>query len=233
MTHTISIVIPLAAGETAGAELLSDLRRWAVGTEILLVGTGAVPEGLRDWLEPDASRPVRWIVAQAGRARQMNAGAQAAEGNFLWFLHADTRLTDGSAEALLRSIAAEPEALHFFSLRFLHDGPTMMRLNAWGAGFRSRVLGMPFGDQGLCLSATRFRELGGFDETLPLAEDHWFVQHARRSGVQLRWTGGTIKTSARKYRERGWWKTTGGHLGFTLRNLFRRAPAVPKHEVTQ
>lgn len=221
LTPSLSVIIPVAPGETAWRQLLDDLAPLDAGHELVLSATEPPPNDLAN----TAAR--RWLVAPVGRARQMNAGAASARGEFFWFLHADTRLKPSALDALFRSIDRFPNDLHYFSLRFLNDGPRAMFLNAWGARWRSRWLGMPFGDQGLCLRADRFRELGGFDESLPCAEDHALVQFARRRGLRLRCTGAAIATSARKYREHGWWRTTRRHLGFTLRKLIRRREPAP------
>lgn len=216
------MIIPVAPGETAWRDLLVDLAPLDERHEIVLSATAPLPNDA-----VDATTNARWLVAPAGRARQMNAAAAIARGEFLWFLHADTRLDDRAISALHRSIERYPDDLHYFSLRFLNDGPRAMFLNTWGARWRSRWLGMPFGDQGLCLRAERFCALGGFDESLNFAEDHHFVQTARRRGLRLRCTGASISTSARKYREHGWWRTTRRHLSFTLRQLTRRREPAP------
>ncbi len=164
----------------------------------------------------DMSAPrTRIVVCRPGRAAQMNAAAAVAEGDFLWFLHADTRMPPDAVAALLRSLAAAPDALHYFGLRF-HDGPAALRLNAVGVGLRSRLLGMPFGDQGLCLRRSTFAALGGFDEAAVYGEDHLFVWTARRAGVRLRRVPATLSTSGRKYARGGWARTTARHLRLTL-----------------
>ncbi len=77
-----------------------------------------------------------------------------------------------------------------------------------GALFRSRALGVPFGDQGFCIKKTIFNKLGGFPEGLPYGEDHVFVWRARQQGIDLQPLGVKLYTSARKYKKHGWLKTT-------------------------
>jgi GT2 family glycosyltransferase len=79
---------------------------------------------------------------------------------------------------------------------------------------------MPFGDQGFCLRREIWERLGGFDTHASYGEDHLFVWKARRAGVPLRPTGGTLRTSARKYQERGWLRTTARHLHLTATQAF-------------
>ena len=167
-------------------------------------------------------RPVyyEWIVAPRGRALQMNCGAARARGTFLWFLHSDSRLKPNALDALCHSLVTNPTDLHYFDLDFLKDGPRWMRANSWGCWIRSHWLGMPFGDQGLCLPRNTFQRLGGYREDVQYGEDHLLVWLARRRGIRLRCTGQTIRTSARKYQQRGWFKTTVQHVVLTIRQAW-------------
>jgi hypothetical protein len=145
----------------------------------------------------------------------MNLGASQARGEFLWFLHADTRLSDAAYPALRRFMALGATALGWFDLAFRDDGPWPMRWNALGANFRSRRLGIPFGDQGFVVPAALFREVGGFDTGASYGEDHLFVWAVRRAGYRVSPVGAELSTSARKYAERGWGRTTFRHLWLT------------------
>ena len=203
----LAVVIPVAADDPAWPGLIEELAALPVGAEILVAGATPPPPGVPARL--------RWLTAPPGRAQQMNAGAHAASRPFLWFLHADSRLTPGALDALGRSITAAPDALHYFDLAFLDDGPPLMPLNQWGARMRSRWGGMPFGDQGFCLRRETWEALGGFRTDVAYGEDHLLVWKARHMGVPLRPVGAMLLTSARKYRERGWLRTTARHLGLT------------------
>lgn len=179
----ISIIIPVGPGEKALPELLSDLEFVKQEAEII-------------------------IINGAARARQLNEGARKATRDYIWFLHADSRLTPKTIHALLRSLEKNPEALHYFNLRFLSDGPPLMFLNEIGCWIRSRILGVPFGDQGFCLSKKNFGRIGSFPEDVACGEDHLFVWRARQKGIRLRCTGAVLKTSARRYADTGWAKLT-------------------------
>jgi hypothetical protein len=179
----ISIIIPVGPGEEALETLLGDLRPVGKEAELIVV--------------PGSSRP-----------KQLNKGARKATRDFLWFVHADSRLSCKTMEALPKSLTHNPHALHYFNLRFLPDGPPLMFINEIGCRIRSRILGVPFGDQGFAVAKEVFETIGGFPENLPYGEDHLFVWRARQKRIRLRCTGASLYTSARRYAKTGWAKLT-------------------------
>jgi hypothetical protein len=206
----IAIVIPLGPGEPDWRPLWAQLRDQAPQTQRILAPVEGDPQPL-----PDDAAVAR---APAGRGRQLNAGAGLATRPWLWFLHADSRLAAGTLDAVRR--VPDAELLGYCRLRF-HDHGGAMRLTAFGANLRSRWLGLPFGDQGFLLPQSLFGRLGRFDERLPHGEDHAFVWTARRAGVPLHPIGATLATSARKYLERGWWRTSRTHWSATVVQALR------------
>jgi hypothetical protein len=163
----------------------------------------------------------RWLHAPAGRATQQNAGAAAGDRDWVWFVHADTRLASDTLPALARFIARDRPALGYFDLHFDGDRPVLMRLNTAGAWLRSRWLRLPFGDQGFVLPRTVFDALGGFNPAITRGEDHELVWRVRRAGLQVRPVGAALYTSARRYAAQGWATTTTGHLAETWRQAWR------------
>lgn len=223
----LSVVIPVGPGDAAWRGLLTQLGpQLQTETEVLVAATIPEPPEFTA-LRPAIVSPThwRWLVGPSGRAMQQNHGANQAGGGFLWFLHADSRLPPNALAVLGQRLALDPAALWYFDLRFLPDGPRLMWLNALGAQFRSRLLGLPFGDQGLALSRGAFERLGGFREDLPYGEDHLLVWAARRSGVRLRPVGCALYTSARKYQQRGWLGTTLTHIRLTWRQALPESVA--------
>jgi cellulose synthase/poly-beta-1,6-N-acetylglucosamine synthase-like glycosyltransferase len=213
----LSVIIPLGPEETLAAGLLEQLLALPAGSEILLVGADIMASKPTCW--PDRL-PLYTVSATAGRARQMNAGARTAAGAWLWFLHADTRLTPEALPALARFLDAGEPALGWFRLRFGEDGPALTRLNAWGANIRSGVFGLPFGDQGLVLPATCFAAAGGFDEAATAGEDHLLVWTLRGAGVKLSAIDAALVTSGRKYAKYGWAATTWRHWMATMTQAY-------------
>ena len=203
------MIVPMAPGETEWHGLVAQLEKFLdADSEIVLVAGGDPVAVTSRWR-------MQSLGCAPGRARQMNAGAATAQGQYLWFLHADTRLSDEAWPALQRFVSRGVPALGFFDLTFRRDGPLAVRLNAWGANIRSRRLGMPFGDQGFVMPASLFAELGGFDETAAYGEDHLFVWAARRAGYGVMPVCAAVSTSARKYEQHGWARTTLRHIWLT------------------
>ena len=170
----LSIVIPVAANETEQNSLLADLE--GCGAEII-------------------------PCTDTSRAGSLNLGAARAGGEWLWFLHADSRINPDNIRALVQSLQKHPLSLHYFDLAF--DLP-LLRFNATGANLRSRLLGLPFGDQGLCIKKSLFESLDGYPEDCPYGEDLLFVWQARLAGVRLQRIPSKLLTSGRKYQQRGW-----------------------------
>lgn len=223
MNARLAVVVPVGPGDEAWQSLLPQLAALPPDAGLRLVACrpeDAAHACLAD--APDLPADRSFLVAARGRARQLNAGARATRGDWLWFLHADTRLDDPRAAvaALHGTLRREPGALGYFDLRFAGDGPAATAVNALGARVRSRWLGLPFGDQGLFMARSTFDRLGGFDESLDAAEDHELVWRARRAGVPLRAAGAGIRTSARRYAEHGWARTTLRHLWLTARQAW-------------
>ena len=227
----LSVVVPVAPGDDAWRALLPDLAT-IVGAEVIFTATHALTAAEGSVVGAAlSSGSWSWLVTPQGRARQLNAGARAAVRDHLWFLHADSRFAPDTVAALQSAMRAAPGALHYFDLAFLPDGPRAVALNAIGARLRSRWLGMPFGDQGFCIRRTVFDSLGGFDEGVSYGEDHLFVWRARRTGIAVRATGGTLRTSARRYSDRGWARTTLRHVLLTARQALPEWLALVRQRV--
>ena len=148
------------------------------------------------------------ISASRGRGEQLAAGARAAGGTWLLFLHADSRLDGGWAEAVRGFAAAGADRAGYFDLALDDPAPAARRVERLAA-WRSRVLGLPYGDQGLLVPRALYEAVGGY-AAIPLMEDVDLVRRLGRN--RLAPIGARITTSARRYRE-------DGYIGRPLRNL--------------
>ncbi len=210
----LSVIIPVGTLETNLANLVPQLLVAKVG-EIILVGHGqldasAVAAWCQRWPQ------IRYLSVDKGRARQLNAGAEAASNPWCLFLHADSQLLGAAWSPIRDCVRADMPGLWYFDLKFADDGPWLMRLNQAAVWWRSRLLRMPFGDQGFLLPKRLLREVGGFDAAAPYGEDHLLVWRIRAAGLQVRSLAVPIVTSARRYQERGWLLTTARYVALTV-----------------
>jgi hypothetical protein len=145
------------------------------------------------------------LTCAPGKARQMNAGAEAATGDVLLFLHADTRLPKDFA-GHIRQALERPDAVAG-AFEFCVDAPPrslriIERLTNW----RARRLHMPYGDQGIFVRADVFREIGGFPD-LPIMEDFELMRRLKRQG-RIAIAPVPAPTSGRRWLELGVLRTT-------------------------
>jgi rSAM/selenodomain-associated transferase 2 len=153
----------------------------------------------------------RIVTGPRGRGPQLAAGAAVATGEWLFFLHADTRPEPGWIGAVSRFMAdpRNRERAGYFVYRLDDASPAARRLEhivAW----RSRALGLPYGDQGLILSRQLYRALGGFPP-LVLMEDVAFVRRIGRRRLTALEAG--VLTSAARYRREGYLRRPLRNLG--------------------
>lgn len=221
----LSVVIPAlnAAGNLPAAlRAMEGGRRDGLVGEVVVVDGGSTDATAR-LAEGAGARVVR---APRGRGRQLAAGAAAARGDWLLFLHADTVLDAGWGAAVRAFMDAPGSAERAAAFRFALDDPDprarrIERLARW----RGRVLGLPYGDQGLLISRAFHDALGGF-RPLPLMEDVDLVRRiGRRRLVEL---GAAALTSAARYRAGGWWLRPARNLAILALYVLGAPPALLK-----
>jgi len=196
----LDIVIPcLNAAATLPGTLDALARESGDGWACVTVADGGSADGTP---AVASAAGARVIAAPRGRGPQLAAGAAAGRAPWLLFLHADTRLGIGWRAAVER-FAADPaneRRAAYFRLRYDSARPAARRLErivAW----RSRALGLPYGDQGLLIARPFYEELGGF-APLPLMEDVDFVRRIGRH--RLAGLPADAVTSAARYERDGW-----------------------------
>jgi rSAM/selenodomain-associated transferase 2 len=198
---TISVVIPALDEQGRVGDAVRSVRADA---EVIVVDGGST-DGTR---AEAAAAGAAVIASERGRGAQVAAGARAAGGEWLVFLHADTRLEAGWARAL----RALPGDIVGGAFRFAL-APQRLRYR-WleaAVGLRCRLFRLPYGDQGLFARREAYSRIGGF-RSLPLMEDVEFVRRLRRAGP-LAFPAVRAFTSARRFERRGM-------LATSLRNLW-------------
>lgn len=217
MHPLLSIIIPVyreARGIRATLSALAGLGP-DCGCEIILSDgepCASTLAAVREPLEPCPGLvPVQ---SPKGRGPQMNAGAGAARGELLLFLHADTRLDPrGIAEMIRRFRQSQRgggrEFCGAFDLAIDGRAPCF-RIIEKAASLRSRITRIPYGDQGIFISRQLFWDLGGFPDW-PIMEDVGLMQKIKRRGIRPVFISHAATTSARRWH-------TEGLLFTTLRN---------------
>lgn len=196
MRAALSVVIPT---RNAGAGLPSCLAALMEGLEAGLIRELIVSDaGSKDATLQIADAAGAVIVQDAAsRGGQLRRGAQVTGGDWLLFLHADTVLPPGWAGAVSARMAQGGPAA--FRLAFDAAG-VMPRLVAGWANLRSRVLGLPYGDQALLIARADYEAVGGFAD-IPLMED---VAIARALKGRIALLPLAVTTSAARYQREGW-----------------------------
>jgi rSAM/selenodomain-associated transferase 2 len=195
----LSVVIPaLNAARTLPACLAS-----VSGADEIVLVDGGSGDGTAALAEAAGARLIR---AERGRGVQLRAGAEAARGEWLLFLHADSRLSPDWRAAVAAHLLRHSDRAACFRFR-LDDTAWQARLIEQGVALRVRLFGLPYGDQGLLVSRGRYQEVGGY-LAWPLMED---VDLVRRLG-RPRLLAAEAITSATRWRRDGWARRSARNL---------------------
>lgn len=205
-----------ALNEAAGIEAaLRPLQAWrAQGMELIVADGGSSDATVL------LARPLtdQVISVPRGRARQMNAGAAAARGEVLVFLHADTHLPEAAPRAILEALVpVEPHGTSVsgprpgtkkcwgrFDVAITGSHP-MLRVVAWSMNLRSRLTGFATGDQAMFMTRAAYDAAGGFPDQ-PLMEDIEMCRMLKRQSAPACLTA-RVTTSGRRWEQRGVWRT--------------------------
>ncbi len=188
----LSIIIPtLNEAAAIGATLAALAPLRARGQEVL-VADGGSEDGTREIAAPLADRV---IVAPRGRARQMNAGAAAAKGDALLFLHADTRLPEDADRLVVRSL--KENSWGRFDVT-IEGRPVLLPVIAFFMNLCSRLTGVATGDQAIF---ARRADFAGFPE-IALMEDIAFSKAMKRRGAPAALRE-KVTTSGRRWERQG------------------------------
>lgn len=199
MKPLISVIIPVLNEQTTINAVLAYLRSlpYAMCVEIIVVdgddnaGTLSV---IRD-------EHIIKMKSPKGRGIQMSMGAKSARGDLLLFLHADTFLPVAAFKDILSIRMDKAVSASAFDLNIDAEG-LIFRIIETAANLRSRLTGIPYGDQAICVKREWYERIGGF-MPYPVMEDVDLVQRLRKNGGRVRIFSSKVKTSARRWEKEG------------------------------
>ncbi len=172
----------------------------AAGVEIIVADGGSC-DATRERAHAAGARVV---TGPPGRARQLEAGARAAEADAILFLHADTCLPPGWADAVRGALLDPAVVGGAFAFRFAEPG-LALRVVEWGVRVRLALAGLPFGDQALFARRSALEAIGGVPQA-EIMEDVDMVRALAKRG-RLALLPLPVVTSARRYLARGVFRT--------------------------
>ena len=199
-TSNISIIIPTRNEADSIGRLLPELLA-VHGVELIVVDGGSTD----NTVDIAKSLGAQVLSSTPGRAEQMNAGAEAAHGNILLFLHCDTKLAPGFVEQVGDALNQPEISAGAFQLSI--DGKGFgLRVIEWLVNFRSKILQMPYGDQGIFVTTDMFFSVGTFPRQ-PIMEDFELMRRLRGRG-KIKILPLHATTSARRWKKLGIMRTT-------------------------
>ncbi|WP_455052688.1 TIGR04283 family arsenosugar biosynthesis glycosyltransferase [Mogibacterium sp.] len=186
----ISIIIPTYNEEKIIDCLVSQLENVSDKAEIIFVDGGSKDSTIK-------RIPDKYILLNSdkGRAIQLNAGAEKASGDVLFFLHADSKLPENFIEEI-RSVISKYE-VGCFGIKFSSPNP-LMRINQLISNHRAFHRNIVFGDQGLFIMRDLFESIGRFPKIL-IMEDYQLSLNLKEMGIKVGKTHSRICTSDRRY----------------------------------
>ena len=196
MAAALSIVIPAWNEEAIIGRMLGNLTDATAGrndVEIIVSVSGDDRTA-----EIASGFPVIVCRSEKGRALQMNAGAAAASGSILYFLHADTVPPPTFCDDIIDAVRKGDQA-GCFQMEF-DDPHWIMQLYGWFTRLPLTIC--RGGDQSLFITRALFTEIGGFDTTMQVMEDIEIIGRIERR-VPFHILERTVTTSSRRYHDNG------------------------------
>jgi len=189
----VSIIVPVFNEAPLIRPFLSNLRERTRGAKIIVVD-GASTDGTDRLAEGFCDQVIR--SSERSRAKQMNVGADAADGDIFWFLHADAEVPLECLNEIGRLMRDPKVCGGFFRIR-LPAAPAVYRLTDGFAHYAGLLLRVRCGDHGIFCRRTAFVAAGGFPD-VPLMEDVEFFRQLRRYGRVVH-SHKRIGASSRRY----------------------------------
>jgi len=193
----LSIIVPVLNEEAGIADMLQNLSELRARSAEVIVVDGGSRDRTVALAQPLCDR---LVVTPRGRAAQMNAGAGAAHGDVLLFLHADTRLPADADRLVCDGLAASGRTWGRFDVRIDGRHPLLPVIAAM-MNLRSRVTGIATGDHAIFVDRSAFAAVGGFPD-IALMEDIVLSRRLKRLGRPLCLRARAL-TSGRRWEKHG------------------------------
>jgi rSAM/selenodomain-associated transferase 2/rSAM/selenodomain-associated transferase 1 len=214
----ISVIIP-TLNEADNIAFAIESAKTGTNVEIIVADAGS-EDGTAEVVR---ALGVEVIRLSPGRAEQQNSGAARATGGILLFLHGDCTLPRDFDRDIRRALARPGVVAGGFHLRIDMDHWGIRTIEALG-NWRSRVWGLPYGDQGLFLRKTLFDEIGGFPD-MEIMEDYVLMRTlSRRGRVAVLPT--QVTAHSRRWKSMGILRTTLINQAIILGHFLRVPPRV-------
>ena len=199
----ISIIIPILNEQEFIFDLLNQLFKLQGKKEIILVDGGSTDKTLNKLKIFTQKKEFKiFFSKEANRAAQMNLGAKKSKGDILWFLHSDSKVHPKSLFIIQE--ASKKTAYGCFKLVFFGAESFSLKIIAYFSSLRVKFFSIIFGDQAMFVRKDFFNNLCGFKPIL-LMEDWEFSQRAKKLAKPILLKQ-EIKTSSRKFLEKGVWR---------------------------
>ena len=205
--YGFSIIIPVLNEAGQINSLIEHLQKQNHESSYEIIAVDGDPQGSTVGAIQD--KDVIAITTDKGRGKQMNAGAAAACGEILIFLHADTTLPDNALGKINQALQDPDYVGGAFDLKIDSDMLFLKYISA-RASLRSRWNRIPYGDQAIFIRKQYFDQIGGFKE-IPLMEDVDLMRRIKKDKKKIFILTDKVTTSARR------WESDGA-LYTTLRN---------------
>ena len=219
LTIKLSVIIPTLNESKNLPLLLSDLSEINDKSEILII----------DSTSKDKTKDIALIngirfykINRNNRGLQLNYGAKKARGEWLLFMHADSRLKFNWSRKIIDILKRDSNFIYYFNFR-VNNKSFSYRILEFFVNLRCFLFKTPYGDQGLLISKETYKTLGGYKK-IPLMEDFDFISRIRKR--YLRSLKTPIYTSSRKWDKVNFvWQSL---KNWNLRRLMKKGYSINK-----
>ena len=196
---TFSIITPVLHETERIHEHIANVKRLDSAERCELIIVDGDPD--QSTIQAIHDGTVTTCVSESGRARQMNTGAQRAQGEMLIFLHADTELPHNALTNIRAVMKNDGYVGGAFNLGIKSDRVDL-KLIARIASLRSRLTRIPYGDQAIFIRRDYFHSIDGYAD-IPLMEDVELMSRIKKRGDKIAIIPDRVMSSPRRWEQEG------------------------------